>query len=361
MRGWLALLAFIVLLFAPHRTGAEDLSVRLDRLVEQESLDSPVPGLAVAVVHHGRLVHLSTHGEARAGVPLAPTHVFHTASISKTVTALAVAMLAQEGRFSLDARFAELVPEFRMDDPRAGTLTLRQMLSHTSGMPDVEDYGWHDPNYDSSAAEDYMMTLGNRSLLFDPGSNRQYSNLAYDLLAVVVARYSGMPFEDFARTRVLRPAGMLASDFFHPAIPPRYRTSGHEGENPAPLDYHPYNREHAPSSTLNASLIDMVQYARMYLSSAAVDGQAMVSESVLRELWRDQSGDGRNGLAWFRYRDEDMRTVYHRGRDNGYVSRISLYPDQGHAIIILANWDRYDTDPLFFALVREIFPPASAQ
>ena len=351
MRAVFAILLALALWGHPAHSFAQDLSARLDRIVEEEARTSPVPGLAVAVIHEGRLVHMSARGEARPGTPLTPSHVFHTASISKTATALAVAMLAEEGRFPLDSTFAELVPEFKMADPRSGSITVRQMLAHTSGLPDVEDYGWQSPRYDDAAAEDFLRSVGDRQLLFDPGSERKYSNLAYDLLAVLVARYSGVSFEVFARDRILRPAGMLTSDFFHPAIPPRYRTAGYEGgETPGLLGYHPYNREHAPSSTLNASLVDMVQYARFHLG-----GGPTITDRLRESLWADQSGDGRNGLAWFRYRDGDLRTVYHQGRDNGYVSRISLYPDQGHAVIILANWDRYDTSPLFFSLLREMF------
>src|SRR5205823_2323711 len=87
-------------------------------------------------------------------------------------------------------------------------ITIRHMVTHTSGMPDVKDYQWNQPEYDAGALERYVRSLQDKSLLWPPGEKFRYSNMAFEVLGDLVAKVSGMSFEDYVESRILRPAGM---------------------------------------------------------------------------------------------------------------------------------------------------------
>ena len=146
-----------------------------------------------------------------------PRSLFHMASITKPFVATAVMQLVEKGRMRLDAPLTTYLPYFKMADPRAQTITIAQLLSHTSGMPDVYDYEWDKPQYDDGALERYVRSVQDRTLLFAPGERIQYSNMAYEILGDVVAKASGMTFEDYVRQNILEP---LAHDRQHA---PRHR------------------------------------------------------------------------------------------------------------------------------------------
>ena len=121
------------------------------------------------------------------------------ASITKPFVATAVMQLVEKGRMSLDAPVTTYLPYFEIADPRAKTITVRQMLTHTSGMPDEGDYGWDRPQYDDGALERYVRSLKDQKLVFAPGERMQYSNMRTQIDQIIPV------FDDLgaARTAVL--------------------------------------------------------------------------------------------------------------------------------------------------------------
>src|SRR5207237_2263891 len=103
----------------------------------------------------------------------------------------AIMQLAQQGKLDLDTPLARYLPYFTMNDERSRAITVQQMLSHVSGMPDEENYHWDQPEYDAGALERYVCSLGNASLLFAPGERFAYSNIAFDVLGHARGRLSG--------------------------------------------------------------------------------------------------------------------------------------------------------------------------
>ena len=129
-----------------------------------------IPGVAVAVVQDGETVYTSAFGVAdlESGKRLEAESLFHMASVSKPFVATAILQLAERGRIDLDAPLTTYLPYFELDDVRYRRITIRQMLNHTSGMPDVKDYEWHDPQYDDGAAERYVRSLTKERLVPTP-------------------------------------------------------------------------------------------------------------------------------------------------------------------------------------------------
>ena len=246
---FLVLLA--VTLAAPLSANAQDLQTRIDKYLSGEVEKRGIPGLAVAVVRSGRVFYAGAHGVPRLGdnEKLTPQHIFHFASVSKPFVATAIMQLVESGKLNLDDRVGKFLPYFRMSDERFQDITIRQMLNHTSGMPDVEDYEWDKPQFDEGAAERYVRFMSSERLLWAPGARWRYSNMAFDALGDLIAKASGKTFEAYMRTNILEPLGMGSSSFIYPEIDEVLRTKGHVG-NPAKVNnVYPYNRRHAPSST----------------------------------------------------------------------------------------------------------------
>jgi CubicO group peptidase (beta-lactamase class C family) len=255
-----------------------------------------------------------------------------------------VVQLAEQGKLDFDAPVTLYLPYFRLDDPRYSQITVRQMLNHTSGMPDVVDYEWDSPQVDEGAAERYVRSLASEKMIAAPGERRQYSNMAFDTLGDVIAKVSGVPFETYVDRQILDPLGMEESTFIYPASQPALRTTPHVWDDgPSVSAVYPYNRCHAPSSTLNSSVVEMTRWLLANLGHGELDGTRILSAESHDLMWTPSVEDDALpsvGLSWFlgEYRGE--RLVTHSGGDLGYVSDLVMLPDCGLGVVAACNYDQ---------------------
>ena len=304
------------------------------------------PGLAIGVVTDGEVIYAQGFGEATrgAGTPITTQSIFHMASLSKPFTATAIMQLVEAGKLELDAPVVKYLPYFRLAEEESLTITLRQILTHTSGFPDVEDYEWDKPQHDEGAAERYVRGNVTESLVFEPGAGQQYSNMAFDTLGDVIGKASGSSFESYMSTHVLGPLGMTSSSFIHAETPEEHRTQGHsiwftETIEPSPCPVYPYNRRHAPSSTLNSSVDDMCRWMLANLARGELDGERILAEESYAEMWsRDDETPG-VGLSWFLEDLAGRPSVMHSGGDTGFTSLLILLPEDGLGVVLMSNTD----------------------
>jgi CubicO group peptidase (beta-lactamase class C family) len=266
------------------------------------------------------------------------------ASVSKPFVATAVMQLAEQGKIDLDEHAVTYLPYFELADERYKDITIRQMLNHTSGMPDVMDYEWDKPQYDEGAAERYVRSLTKEEMIAAPGERWQYSNMAFDAMGDVIAKVSGQPFEIYVKENILDVLGMSESNFLQPETSEELRTTPHVWKlGPAVSEVYPYNRRHAPSSTLNSSVLEMTNWAFANLNRGELNGRRILKEGSYDILWSPSAevGEGlRVGLSWFLGSYRDAATVDHGGGDTGYRSSFTLLPEQNIGVIIASNYDR---------------------
>ena len=369
---WLPLSAVVAVLAASCRRkpqipvesrkhAADPYVSTLQPLVEELVRRQEIPGLAIAVVDDGRVVYSQGFGVLslnRKNDATTPRSLFHMASITKTFVATSVMQLVEKGRMQLDAPITTYLPYFRMADPRAGSITIRQMLTHTSGVPDVADYEWDKPQYDDGALERYVRSLANLQLAFAPGERFQYSNIAYEILGDAVAKASGASFDDYVHQNILLPLGMRDSTLLVKEANPALMTWGHEldgkGRPFASRDY-PYNRAHTPSSNLHSNVLDMSRWAIANLNGGELDGKRFLDKATRELMWtpaREVATPGPDvrreavGLSWFLGQHRGRRIVSHGGGDTGYVTDLVLIPDGRRAVVWMANVDWIGQGPL---------------
>lgn len=331
---------------------ASDIASRVDAFLIPTVEAFEVPGLAIAIVSSDRVVHVSTHGVRSLSTQdaLRPEHLFHAASVSKPFVATAIVQLAEKGTLALDDPVVRHLPDFRLRDDRYTSMTIRQMLNHTSGMPDVEDYEWDAPEYDEAASERYVAGLASETLAGEPGRRYRYSNMAFDVLGHLVGKLSGESFEDYVRHRILDPLGMHQSTFLIADADEGLRTDPHVWRwGPVVNDICPYNRRHAPSSTLNTNVVDMARWIRANLNGGELEGQRILSPDnhrLLTERSVQAREDTAIGLSWYLRSHRGVETVSHSGQDTGFTSECTLIPDMHLGFVILSNYDATPMDDI---------------
>lgn len=318
-----------------------------------------VAGLAIGIVK-GDQVYAKGFGvkSIETQEPVTASSLFHLASISKTFVATAVMQLAEQGKLGLDSPLLTYLPDFLVDDALYQQITVRQMLSHTAGMPDTDDYGWDKPEYDDEALARYVQSLANEKLIASPGEKFAYSNIAYEVLGLLIARNSGMSFEDYIKQHLLLPLEMKSSTFLKTEVPPEHATTPHIVLPPTVVSSeYPYNRAHAPSSTLHSSAEELCSWALMNLNRGELHGHRVLQATSFEQLWHPFKETGPKypdesvGLSWFIDTYRGHQRIRHDGVDTGFQSDLVILPDQAIAVTVLTNTIPAPTNMITDALV----------
>jgi CubicO group peptidase (beta-lactamase class C family) len=326
------------------------LSAKLDREIERVFGQSDTPGLAVGVVKDQELVYAKGFGVINldTGGEVTPRTLFHMASITKPFVATSIVQLLEQEALSLDDPIVDYLPYFELADRRYPMLTIRQFLTHSSGMPDVDDYHWDEPEYDEGALERFVRSLTDRRLVTMPGEKFTYSNMAFEVLGDLIAKVSGQSFADYVREHILLPLGMDDSSILIREVDPALLANGHveeEGGEVRVTEHYAYNRRHGPSSCLYSNVVDMSQWAIANMNRGELEVARILDASSYDLLWAPAVEVGTSGgrprhvgLSWFLSEYAGYQTVSHGGRDIGYQTNLVMVPEAGVAVIVLSNY-----------------------
>jgi D-alanyl-D-alanine carboxypeptidase len=196
---------------APRRRAAQHPSpviapaaiVTAARQASEAALMAGVPAVQIAVSERGRIIYSGAFGmsDRESATAATPRSVLQVGSITKEFTAASILRLAERGALTLDDRIEKFVPEF---NPRGATVTLRHLLSHTSGVTGLP------PDEYAPLTREHFMTLVNaQPLAFTPGSKFSYSNSGYRLLGYAIESITGRPFADFVHSELALPLGLI--------------------------------------------------------------------------------------------------------------------------------------------------------
>jgi len=318
-----------------------------------------IPGISLGILQDGKLIYSKGYGvkNLETKEKVTSNSLFHAASISKLFTAQAVMILVETGKLSLDDKLINLLPDISYTDERVNQITLKMMLNHTSGIKDVMDYEWETQNSSKTALKEYVMSL-NLSLKFDPCTEYAYSNMAYEILGYIVEKYSGFSFDEFQKHKILKPADMEFSDFRYFEIPDSLRTAPHSRKmlfsKVYVRDFYPYNRAHAPGSTLNTSGKELCKWMQWYLNELEISNKSSWFHQMIEPTFENHVG-----LGFQIFDVEGMRAVGHFGGDQGFRSLLIMVPEIKSGVVVLGNADfeeQYRTDivkPILSRLIRE--------
>jgi D-alanyl-D-alanine carboxypeptidase len=292
------------------------------------------PGAIVAVVSNDHVIYSHSYGlrDPARNLPVrADTH-FEIGSITKQFTATAILQLRQAGKLDIDATVATYLP----DAPHAGEVTLRQLLSHTSGLHEYFD----DPNIDRDAVKPINFTgimarVKDRPLDFAPGARWSYSNTGYIMLGRIIEVLSGQSYETYIKTHLIDRVGMIhtytvSDEFQLPEMAVGYRHVDKRLE-PAPTISESFGWA---AGNIVTTIGDLIKW------DAALRTGKIVSKSdyeLMTTSVTTQQGDAGYGFALFIERVEGQRRIGHTGGSFGFTSANEYFPDQKLEIIAFTN------------------------
>lgn len=352
-------LAAAALLLAAPGAGAQRGPLRgLDAYAEQAMRDWKVPGMALAVVKDDSVVYMRGFGVRELGRPeRVDAHTsFAIASTTKAFTATALAMLVDEGKVRWDDPVARHVPGFFVaaDPGLSGELTVRDLLSHRTGLPTADVLWYHA----GSSPDDVLRRMRFLRPFASPRARYMYSNNAYMVAGRVVEAASGTTWAEFVRTRILRPLGMDETLTGYAGLDTRGNVATPHLEvrdTVRPIPYLDFDNV-GPAGAMNSSVADMTRWMRFQLAGGVgPDGARLVSEAQLREMRTPQipipqaqfypaarlagSHFTAYGFGWFMHDYRGRTLLLHTGSIDGMSALLALVPEERLGMVVYLNLD----------------------
>jgi CubicO group peptidase (beta-lactamase class C family) len=326
----------------------------VDRYVRAEVARQRIPGLSLAILRGDSVLLARGYGEANVELHVAASDstIYQSGSLGKQFTSALVVMLAEEGRLGLDDSITRWFPE-------AGGIwqgiTVRHLLTHTSGIPDYADTTL---DYRRDYTEGDLVALAEKlTLAFPPGTRWSYSNTGYALLGFIIRRVTGSFYGDLLRDRVFRPLGMRTARIISEADVLPNRAAGYR------LDHDTLKNQEWVAPLLNTTADGSLYLTVRDLAAWAVglNHRRLPSAASLEASWRPVRLAGGGvypyGFGWFLLPQRGYRRIGHTGSWQGFKTSIQRYPDFDLTVIAMANLAEARPEPITLA-VAGILEPA---
>jgi D-alanyl-D-alanine carboxypeptidase len=315
-----------------------DLRSKVDQVVQTALADTGVPSVSVAIVIDGKLAYANAYGFAKLDpkTPARPDMRYSIGSVSKQFTAAAILKLQEEGKLSLDDKVAKFLPNLT----RANEVTIRQLLSHTSGYSDFWPQDYVPPFMNTAITPEKIMEMwATKPLDFDPGTQWQYSNTGFVIAGRIVEKASGQPFMTYLQQKILGPVGIKNAydtdqQKLPEADPSGYLAYALATPRPAPKEGKGWMYA---AGELAMTAEDLARWNTSMLN------QSLLKPASYREMTREvqlTNGLGsRYGLGIAVTSESGRRALEHGGEVSGFTAENIVYPDDRVAISVLANQD----------------------
>lgn len=305
----------------------------IDAAVAKALADTAVPSASVAVVRDGKIVFRKAYGKANEGLPARTDLPYQIASISKQFTAMALLLLEDEGKLSLDDKVSKWIPGISGGD----RIALRQLLNHTSGL---QDYWPQDFSFPAMAQPTTPQGIVDRwakkPLDFQPGEQAQYSNTGYVIAGMVAEKASGEPLMRYLQRKIFRPLGMTsvinqddATGSKYPSGYGRYALGPVRRVTPAARGWL------YAAGELSMSAEDLAKWNIARINRSLLPADDWEAQETTAKL-----NDGTsipNGLGVFVSNSGGRKTISHGGESVGFLATNSVYPAERTAITVMTN------------------------
>lgn len=357
-------LMFVFSIFSFGQNQEETLSEYFKKAI----LHWNVPGMAVGIVHNDSIVLLQGYGVRETGRPeiVDGNTVFAVASNTKSFTATAIGILIDEGKLKWDDKVIDHLPWFRLYDPYVTEhITIRDLLSHRSGLVTFSgDLIW----YGSSYSREEIIR---RASFLKPGHGFRekfgYSNIMYLTAGQIVEKISGLNWDEFITQRILVPLNMHNTFTSISRLDLKGNTAiPHNAINDSAFSIHYLNWDNiGPAGSLNSSAADMLKWIQLQLGKGTVNGNTIISEKRLREMYSPQTIQNVSpfsektwpsthfksyGLGWALMDYHGRKVISHSGGYDGMISYTCFVPEENLGFVILTN----QNSSLYYPLAYKI-------
>jgi len=322
-----------------------------DQFVEQKLFELGAPGAAIAIVQGDSIVYMKCFGVREIGrsEPINSHTVFRVASLSKGFAAVLAGLLVQDGILQWDDKIVKHVPDFALkSEAHTRNLTIRHILSHTSGLPSHS----YDNLVEANVPFDIIVEqLQSVSCVWPVGQNYNYQNVIFSLIGKILKVRTGTDYETLIKARLFAPLKMTNASSTREALltnpnhaSPHIRRRGEWRRTEVTAGYYAV----APAAGINASISDMAQWLRALLGGmpkivspkviAEVGTPAIKTRRELRRYhFNARARHAYYGLGWRIFDYAGTNLVFHSGGVRGYVSQIAFLPEHDLGIVVLLN------------------------
>lgn len=325
------LIAIGLLVSTPALASADDRvdTAAVDRWIADYLRAEGLPGAAVAVVHDGQVV-VET-GQSTDDTPITATTKMSIGSVSKMITAFAVLQLVDQNKIDLDRSVTSQLPEFVLDEPRGAEITVRQLLDHTSGLPNPLVI----PPATSPAER--IGQLRTIALGSDPGTTCTYSNLNYQTAARLVETVSGQDFAAYLDEHVFGPLGMTDTRSVLTSPEEPGLDDGHVTAYGLALPLREMESMYIGSGSVISTAHDMARWLAMQQrGGVTADGTRLLSQELITLAQTPKTGST-YGLGWQATTTSTPARIGHDGSLTRYSTRAELVPSSGYGVVVILD------------------------
>lgn len=334
------------------------LNARVDEYLNAKVKAGQFSG-SILIARDGRVIVSTGYGMANMelGVANTPQTKFRIGSLTKQFTAVAIMMLQERGKLSVQDSVCKYVPQC----PRAWqAVTIHHLLTHTSGIPDISKTEEFDTLALSPAStQSIIERFKNKPLESKPGEKFSYDNGGYLLLGYIVERASGEPYETFLKGNIFEPLRMASSGVDHNELILKNRASGYQRQNNVTINApYIYISDLEGGGSLYSTVEDMFRWNR------ALDTNVLISQKSSDAIFTPYVTtpfDADYGYGWFIYKDKANRQALgHTGGINGFKSCIARYPQGRVFVVVLSNLGVAPVDDIVNDLAEMVFSQRAA-
>lgn len=331
----------IILLFTAFKT-AENKNNELDKIFDG-IFKQDEPGGAVLIAKDGKIIYKKGFGieDISSKKAIDSKTIFNTGSISKTFVAYGILLLAKENKLSLDDAIYKYFPDFK-DIDIAKKVRIRHLLTHSSGLPDIRNVSANKVFYLSAKDEENWAPIKNaRSLEFEPGEKFNYSNPAFNGLALIIEKISGMKWQDYIKEKIMKPAGMSLSTITDGPHPESAVSHGYVFDGKKFLE-NDYGEEPTFAASGNggiwSSVEELWKYEQAIQKNVFLDSSwiNLSRQPVRFDNWKEKVPPF-IGLSWFITKTQNENMIGHTGSQGGFRGDYVWLPEKKIFYVILTN------------------------
>ena len=338
------------------------------------------PGISIGIIKDGRTIMCEGFGNRDTDLPATGKTLYQLASCSKAFTSALVAIMVDQGKLSWDTPLIQYLPNVRfLEDYTTSNLTLRDILSHRSGLPRHE-YAWYGTDFNK---EELVFNLRYLEPNKPIRTKFQYNNYGYILAGYAVEKVTGKTWEQCVQEYILNPLGMTRTNMFVDAtIADSDHAEPYDREDPAvdmmkgmqKIPFYKMPHEDyttgtgapvGPAAAVNSCVEEMLKWVSLHLNKGEFEGKQIISKEAMAEMHKpnmllpklmdmphDETQHPSYGLGWFVENYRGHTLVQHGGNINGFSASTSFIPDLNLGVVIYTNMNVSD---LHYALAKEIY------
>lgn len=320
--------------FAVPRLSISEAIAGLVKLADERAARDEFSG-AILIANRDQVLLERAWGEADRAKGTANTidTQFRLGSMNKMFTAVAILQLVEQGRLSLDGTVGTYIANYPNQDV-AKKVSVRHLLTHTGGTGDIFGPEFNAHRLSLKTHDDYVRLFGERAPQFEPGSAERYSNYGYVLLGAIIERVTDLPYYDYVRDRIFKPAGMTSTDSLPESEKVTRRAHGYMRRDHEWVS----NADTLPSRGMAAgggysTVGDLLRFAR------ALQAGTLLSKELVSAAWQPQNLTKSYGYGFTVSNEGRLLMLGHSGGAPGMNGELRIYPNLGYVVVALSNFD----------------------